>query len=71
MGFETDGYVAQLTSPRLFSITIIAKAVYIYCSPSLEIIVLEEGGLGWYTEEMVKILSRVEGTVMFKNVNSK
>lgn len=37
MGLETDGSVTQPTSPRLFSETITAKSVYIYCFPSLEI----------------------------------
>lgn len=36
-GFETDGCVTQPSSPTLFSETIIATAVYIYCSLSLEI----------------------------------
>lgn len=63
VGFESDGCVTQPTSPRLFSETIIAKAVYIYCSPSLEIMQVwrREGGVwggGIEKIESMALLSR-------------
>lgn len=52
-GFETDGCVTQPTCPRLFSETIIATAVYIYCSSSLESMESKEGGVGTFKTQRI------------------